>query len=105
VTWGDGASGVTGEVSATNSLVGSHTNDRLGAYGVTELSNGNYFVLSPNWDNIGASEAGAVTWGSGTEGVSGEVSKDNSLVGTTANDRVGYGGVTELSNGNYVVRS
>ena len=29
----------------------------------------------------------------------------DSLVGTTANDEVGYGGVTALSNGNYVVRS
>ena len=59
----------------------------------------------PYWDNGAATDAGAVTWGSGTAGVSGVVSAANSLVGSTANDQVGYGGVTALSNGNYVVRS
>ena len=48
---------------------------------------------------------GAVTFGSGTTGVVGPVSAANSLVGTTANDRVGSFGVTPLEGGNYVVRS
>ena len=39
--------------------------------GVTALSNGNYVVSSPNWTNGAAANAGAVTWGSGTAGVSG----------------------------------
>ena len=42
------------------------------------------------WDNGAATNAGAVTWGSGTAGVSGVVSSANSLVGSTANDQVGY---------------
>ena len=72
---------------------------------MTALTNGNYVVSSPYWDNGAVADAGAVTWGSGTTGVSGVVSSANSLVGSTANDKVGYGGVTALSNGNYVVMS
>ena len=101
VTWGSGATGVSGVVSAANSLVGSTAGNNVGAGGVTALSNGNYVVLSKDWDN----GAGAVTWGSGATGVSGVVSATNSLVGSTAGDWVGFGGVTALSNGNYVVRS
>ena len=46
-----------------------------------------------------------MTWGSGTAGIAGVVSGTNSLVGTSAFDDVGGGGVTALSNGNYVVSS
>src|SRR5208337_2536790 len=113
VTWGSGTAGVSGPVSAANSLVGSTANDSVGGgneeagSSVTALSNGNYVVSSPDWANGAAASAGAVTWGSGTAGVSGPVSAANSLVGSTANDSVGSGGggVTALSNGNYVVSS
>src|SRR5262249_3320306 len=64
-------------------------------------SNGNYVVRSDNWDG----NRGAVTWGSGTAGISGVVSVTNSLVGSNVNDKVGGNGVTTLSNGNYVVSS
>ena len=77
----------------------------VGSGGVTALTNGNYVVSSSYWDNGAASSAGAVTWGSGTGGISGVVSSANSLVGSTANDQVGIGGITALTNGNYVVRS
>ena len=53
--------------------------------GVTALSNGNYVVTSPNWTNGAAADAGAVTWGSGTAGVSGIVSTMNSAIGSVAN--------------------
>ena len=106
VTWGSGTSGVSGTVSAANSLVGVRGGDQVGSGGVTALSNGNYVVVSPNWDNGAAAvNAGAVTWGSGTSGVSGTISAANSLVGSTAGDNVGSGGVPALSNGNYVVGS
>jgi Repeat of unknown function (DUF5650) len=109
VTWGSGTAGVSGSVSAANSLVGSTANDQVGGdlNGVTPLSNGNYVVSSPDWTNGAAGDAGAVTWGSGTAGVSGAVTATNSLVGSKENDRVGGvgGGVTALSNGNYVVTS
>jgi hypothetical protein len=105
VTWGSGTSGVKGAVTSSNSLVGTKASDQVGFSGVTALSNGNYVVGSPNWDNAGVVNAGAVTWGSGTSGVSGAVTSSNSLVGTTASDQVGSNGVTALSHGNYVVSS
>ena len=114
---------MSGVVSDSNSLVGSTAGDKAGTagrivissiadtYGVTALTNGNYVVASINWSNGAASKAGAVTWGSGASGVSGAISASNSLVGSQANDQVGYGGqaiangITALANGNYVVRS
>jgi hypothetical protein len=104
VTWGSGTSGISGAVSTLNSLVGSTTDDQVGWY-VTPLSNSNYVVQSPNWDNNAVTDAGAVTWENGTTGTTGAVSALNSLVGSTANDWVGSEGVTPLSNGNYVVSS
>ncbi len=103
LTFGNGTTGVTGVVSAANSLVGSTTNDMT--MQVTALSNGNYVVTNYMWDNGSVVDAGAVTFGSGTTGVSGVISAANSLVGSSANDRVGFHGVTEISNGNYVVSS
>jgi autotransporter-associated beta strand protein len=99
-TWGSGTAGVTGTVSAANSLTGSNAGDRVGT-SVTALSNGNYVVASPTWSG----SLGAATWGSGTAGVTGTISAANSLVGSSANDSVGNGGITALSNGNYVVAS
>jgi hypothetical protein len=104
-TWGSGTSGVSGVISAANSLVGSNANDVVGNGEVTALSNGNFVVTSSAWDNVAIVDAGAATWGNGTSGVNGVISAANSLVGSTASDQVGIGGVTALSNGNYVVRS
>ena len=104
-TWGSGTTGVSGAVSAVNSLVGSTPGDQISSNGVTELSNGSYVVLSPSWNNGAIAFAGAVTWGSGTTGVSGVVSAANSLVGSATFESVGNQGVTPLSNGHYVVTS
>jgi hypothetical protein len=114
VTWGNGNTGVSGTVSASNSLVGSNVNDGVGNYGVTPLTNGNYVVNSPDWNT----SRGAVTWANGSIGFSGTISAANSLVGSKAGydpfdprhfgppgDSVGVSGVTPLSNGNYVVDS
>jgi hypothetical protein len=110
VTWGNGTTGTCGVVSAANSFVGASVSDNVGTpgigSGVTVLANGNYLVSSINWGN----GVGAVTWGNGTTGTHGPVSSTNSLVGTTtgsggAGDNVGWGGVTALTNGNYVVDS
>lgn len=122
VTWMNGASGKLsdntngGAITATNSLVGSSISDRLGTFvlsygfeysGLTVLSNGNLVVSSNYWDNGAAADAGAVTWMSGTtgrltDGVStgGTVSAANSVVGITANDKVG-GGLYNLNAYNY----
>ena len=56
---------------------------------MTALSDGNYVVSSPNWTNGAAADAGAVTWGSGTAGVSGIVSTMNSAIGSVANSGLG----------------
>ncbi len=105
--------GATGELIST--LRGSSANDQIGNDGVIALTNGNYVVRSHLWDNGSITDAGAVTLGSGTSGVSGTVSATNSLVGSERNDRVGNGGETvaqvgnagviALTNGNYVVIS
>ncbi len=102
VTWGNGASGTAGVISASNSLVGSSASDLIGYGGLAVLGDGNYVVRSFLWDNGSASNAGAVTWGSGTAGVAGPVSAANSIVGTTADDRVGEGPDLSVSDGAYV---
>ncbi len=98
--------GCEGIVSAANSLVGSQNADGVGnELRVFPLTNGNYIAVTSTWDNGAIVNAGAVTWGSGTTGISGPVSIANSLVGTTANDVIGNGDMLALSNGNYVIGS
>jgi hypothetical protein len=109
-TWGSGSSGKSGAVSSGNSLVGTKTGDQVSmlgqnlSRGITALTNGSYVVSSQTWGNGSAASAGAVTWANGSSGLTGPVTTSNSLVGTHANDGVGYG-VSALSNGNYVVAS
>ena len=105
VTWGNGSTGITGVVTRNNSLVGTQADNQVGSQGVVALTNGNYVVSSPNWDNGAVSNAGAVTWGDGNIGITGAVTSNNSLVGTHTNDAVGNGGAVALTNGNYVVIS
>ncbi len=91
---------------ATNALIsrvtGSTAGDSLGDGGLTEVGSSDFVVRTTSWDNVAVVDAGAVTWVDGTAGLNGQVSSANSLVGTTAADTVGDGGVTALSNGNYV---
>lgn len=105
VTFGNGTTGVMGTISASNSLIGTSAYDRVGDYGVAVLTNGNYVVGIPDWDNGLIQDAGAVTWGNGMTGITGAVSSTNSLVGSTEYDNVGSGYVHVLDNGNYVVSS
>jgi uncharacterized protein DUF5650/dockerin type I repeat protein len=104
-TFGNGTSGVSGLVSAANSLVGSTASDEVGSDGITVLASGNYVAVVHAWDNGAMANAGAVTFGGATSGVLGAISAANSLIGSTASDFVGLGGVTPLTNGNYVVSS
>ena len=120
ITFGNGVTGVTGPITASNSLIGT-AGSALGApvaiaTGMTALMNqtnpvptppgtpvatlrtpvfalatGNYVVQSPN----------AVTFGNGTTGTVGSISPVNSLMGTG----VGQGGVFTLPSGNYLVSS
>lgn len=93
--------GTTGALIST--LRGSTSGD-MSTCLVTALTNGNYVIRNPNWNNGGAAAfAGAVTWGNGTTGVSGVISAATSLVGSSSFDNVG--GVVALPNGNYLVIS
>ena len=104
-TWASGTTVTKGYISASNSLVGSQTNDHVGGNGVFPLTNGNYVVCSPDWANAGMAKAGAVTWQNGKTGGSGPVTTANSLVGSAASNRVGSGGVVALKNGFYAAVS
>ncbi|WP_369422018.1 filamentous hemagglutinin N-terminal domain-containing protein, partial [Leptothrix ochracea] len=101
VTWANGTTGLVGTVRAGNSLIGAAAGDSVGSGGVTALTNGNYVVSSPLWN----ASTGAVTWMNGQAANPGTVNAGNSLIGAAAGDSVGSGGVTALTNGNYVVSS
>ena len=104
-TWANGETLTHAPVSSLNSIVGTSTNDNVGSGGVTALTNARYVVSSPDWDSSAALDVGAVTWAIGGATTQATVSTGNSLVGNTDGDNVGSGGVTALSNGNYVVSS
>lgn len=113
-SFASGSTGLSGAITAANSLVGARAQDHIGSGGVAVLSNGNYVVDSPDCANVSATKAGAVTWADGSAGLAGVVSASNSLVGIQANDAVGGGTligspdhhhVTALADGNYVVIS
>jgi hypothetical protein len=115
VTWGNGATGISGVVSAANSLVGTRANDRVGFIdddlpGVVALTNGNYVVRSPKWDGVAGEDLGAATWGNGATGITGPVTAANSLTGAMPGSGIAQGGlqtagIVALTNGNYVVSS
>jgi hypothetical protein len=51
---------------------------------VTALTNGDYVVHSPYWDNGAATDAGAVTLGNGGIGTTGPITANNSVRGAAA---------------------
>jgi len=122
VTWGNGATGTSGDVSGVTSpstglapsVVGALTSDRVGALGINVqyfLTGSNYLISSPWFDDAGnRNDAGALTWVNGDTGVlsdtrshGGAVSAANSLVGNFAFDNVGTsGGTWTLSTGNFL---
>lgn len=113
VTWASGETGIAGTISAENSLVGSTLRDRVGAEdvypSVWPLPDGNAVVISPDWNNGAIVDAGAATWIDGAAGITGTISEANSLVGTTAGDRLGAGGLdygfAVLPSGHYAIIS
>lgn len=110
-TWINGSVGLTGPVSAANSLVGTHADDMVGARAaavplpVLALSNGDYVIGSPHWSDGVSLQVGAATWGDGSAGVVGPITSSNSLVGSTANDQIARDDIYETALGDYVVAS
>lgn len=104
VAWANGTTGIVGTINAGNSLIGTTSSDLVGS-DFTLLNNGNYIVTCTSWDNGNLINAGAVTWANGATGIVGVINAGNSLIGTSAYEEVGYGGLITLSNGNYVIAS
>ena len=104
-TWVSPLGSPVGPIGVVNSVFGTSTNDRVSNGGIFPLPNSNYVVSSPQWNAGPVLDAGAVTFATGAGTSSAPVSSTNSLVGSTANDSVGDGGVTVTTNGNYVVNS
>jgi hypothetical protein len=89
VTWGSGRTGISGPVSAFNSLVGIAAGDSIGSgfdhyNGFETYSNSTYVVGSPHFHNGAMIDAGAVSVIRGTGGTVGPVNVGNSVIGTTA---------------------
>lgn len=105
-SWHSGSGSTAGVISPANALVGTASDDLVGA-SVVVLANANYLVVTPGWDQNGGllTDAGAVSWGPGGGPASGTIGAGRSLVGSAAQDRVGSGGVLPLSGGAYVIAS
>lgn len=82
-----------------DSVYGDSSNDRLGLNGVTALGD-NYIITSESDDDGALTNAGSVRLMNGTTGA-----LINAVFGNEADDFLGYGGVTVLANGHYVVVS
>jgi hypothetical protein len=85
LTWCSATLGCAGEVSSTNSLVGTQSNDRIGSSGVSSLDGAAFLVKSPGW----SSGAGALTYCASGAVCHGEVSSTNSLTGSAPMDGMG----------------
>ena len=97
------------QISSANSLVGvrvfpgTYAGDQIGSGGIAVMSSGQFLVSSPNWSDTSADRRGAVTL-CPSSGCTGTVLSANSLVGSLANDRVGWS-VQSLAGGGYLVGS
>jgi hypothetical protein len=91
VTWGSRETGVSGEITPANSLVGGSPDDQVGYTGNVEngvivFNDGSYAVRSNYWDNIAvpAADAGAVSFSKRNQSVTGMVTAENSVLGTAS---------------------
>jgi|GEM_PF-1604486 len=110
-TLADGSSFI-GTISSSNSLVGGTAASGLIVNPYPDHLGSNIYVLNNyGWDSATNMDAGAVTLFNGATGqfldlmdFVGTISNNNSLVGSSANDLVGYGGI-ENAGSNYIVMS
>src|SRR5690606_17219405 len=95
-----------GAIDASNSLLGSTAGDNLGSGGIftVNTTSGTRIVIeSPVWDNATVVDAGAITTFLEASPLTGPLDASNSFVGSNANDRVGSGFLSGLSNGNRLI--
>ena len=107
VTLVNGYTGLNGVVNVNNSFVGTTSNDMVG-HTIKILSNGNFVVYSPLWNNGAIQMAGAVTWMSGNSPTVGTINVSNSLIGGSVNNfqynqNTLVGNILTLNNGHYLV--
>lgn len=81
VTWGSGAHGSLGWVSAANSFTGTTTDESQGFPRMTAVANGNYVITSPSRSNGVIWNAGAVTFLRGFGPQNGSIDSSNSVIG------------------------
>jgi len=96
-------------ITPANSLIGSTSNDHIGA-NLTIFPNGDYLSISSDWDKPAPNavvDAGAVTLcRMASNSCAGQtVATSNSLTGALVSSQIGYGKAVILPNGNYVVSS
>jgi hypothetical protein len=91
--------GTTGaQIGST--ITGDQGADLLGSKGITELTNGNYVIASPNDDHAGVTDAGTARLVNGTTGV-----QVTTINGDDAGDKVANNGVVALMNDKFLVIS
>jgi len=81
VTWGSGAHGSLGWVSAANSFTGTTTDESQPFPRITAVANGNYVITSPSRSNGVIWNAGAVTFLRGFGPQNGSIDSSNSVIG------------------------
>ncbi|HZU86497.1 MAG TPA: hypothetical protein VFF78_03370, partial [Anaerolineaceae bacterium] len=96
-------SGCTGHITNTNSLLGSASGDQVGWKGIRLYYSGDYLILSPKWDHDGIADIGAATWCNDAGGCAGEITPENSLVGSQAGDGLEMDAVASFDVNNYMV--
>jgi hypothetical protein len=94
----DGLSSAIGEISSSNSLVGTSAGDQVAEVGFTDEISSGILLRMPSWDHsaLEVTDAGAVAWvdlstgalGDGSVAI-GELSSVNAMVGTSSGDQVG----------------
>ncbi len=82
VTFCNGATGYSGQVSPGNSLVGTMPNDKVGKIGAMRLNIDHYLVFSYLWNNGTTTAAGAVTLANDRFRQTGAIASVNSVRGT-----------------------
>ncbi|MBI5090023.1 MAG: hypothetical protein HZB15_14465 [Actinobacteria bacterium] len=101
-TWGDGATGVSGVVSSGNSFIGTQAIEQVGSV-IIPLADGNYVLGTYLHDDGAKANVGAVTWRPGTTPSPDLITSANSVIGTTAEDRLGSGRFVALPGGDWVM--
>jgi RNase P/RNase MRP subunit p29 len=90
--------GVTG--AQINTIAGDTAHDKLGDTSVTALGNNNFVIASGRDDVNSVVNAGSVMLINGATGA-----QIDTIAGNTADDKLGYDGVTALGNNNFVIAS